>query len=161
MRPEPKFVKVNVDATFFENERSGATTVVIRDEKGKFLAAQCTFIPHVVDVVSCEAQAMRDGLVLANSLGFPRVEAELDSTTVVEQCSGQNRWWDVAAVLFAEGVEMASMIGKVKFRHCGRETNQVAHVLANYCYCNKLSRSWTNDPPDCVISKLLNDVIPF
>ena len=84
LKPDPKFVKVNVDAAFFENERAGATAVVIRDEKGNFLAAQCKFLPYAVDVVSSEAQAMRDGLVLANSLGFPRVEAESDSTTVIE-----------------------------------------------------------------------------
>lgn len=57
------FVKLNVDAAYFEEEGMGATPAVIRDEKGTFLAAQCKFIIHVVDVMTTEAMApMRDGL---------------------------------------------------------------------------------------------------
>ena len=46
---------------------------------------------HAADVVTMKAMVMRDGLIFANSLGFPQVEAESDSTTVIEYCSGQTR----------------------------------------------------------------------
>lgn len=35
-KPDPKFVKLNVDASFYVNEGAGATAVVIKDERGIF-----------------------------------------------------------------------------------------------------------------------------
>ena len=155
------FVSVNVDAKYDINMRSGATGVVIRDDKGNFLAAQCKYIPHVADAMMAEATAMRDGLVFANSLGFPRVEAESDSLNVINFCDGQSRWWDAATTIFAECVDVSSLIGKVVFKHCFRSSNQAAHVLANFSYCNKTSLNWTDEPPGCLISSLVDDVIPM
>ena len=83
-KPDIKFIKLNVDAAYYVDEGVGATAAVIRDEKGMFLAAQCIFITHAASAVSTEARAMIDGLAFANSLGFPRVEAESDSSTVIE-----------------------------------------------------------------------------
>ena len=100
-KPDPKFVKLNVDAAFYATEGAGATAAVIKDDKGVFLAAQCIFIPYASSVVTTEAQAMRDGLNFANSLGFLRVEAESDSLIVIEACEGQSRWWDEVAAIFA------------------------------------------------------------
>ena len=88
-RPDPQFVKLNIDATFFIEEGVGATTTIIRDEKGIFLAAQCKFIPYAADVMTTEEMAMRDGLNLANNLGFHRVEAEYDSLNVINFCNGR------------------------------------------------------------------------
>ena len=143
-KPNPRFVKLNVDASFHLDEGTGATAAVIRDEKGNFLEAQCKYLIHVSDVVTSEALAMRNGLAFANSLGFPRVEAESDSSTVIEYCSGQTRWWDAAAAIFAECMDVSSLIGKVTFKHCGRSSNQAAHVLASHSFYNKINSSWFN-----------------
>ena len=158
VKPNPKFVKVNVDAAYYQDEGMGATSVIIRDEKGNFIAATCKFIPFAADVVTTEAMAMRDGLELANSLGFNRLEAESDSMHVINFCTGQSRWWDAAAAIFAECVDTATLIGKVIYKHCYRSSNQAAHVLANYSYCNKISLVWMNEPPDVLDSKLVDDV---
>ena len=89
-KPEARYIKLNVDASFLADEGSGATTAVLRDEKGRFIVAQCKFIQFAADVVTTEAMAMRDGLNLANTLGFNRVEAESDSLSVVNCCQGQD-----------------------------------------------------------------------
>ena len=104
-RPETRFVKLNVDASYHSDEGSGATTAVIRDERGRFIAAQCKYIHYAADAVTTEAMAMCDGLNLANSLGCNRVEAESDSLNIVKCCQGQNQWWDAAAAIFAERSE--------------------------------------------------------
>ena len=62
---------------------------------------------------------------------------------------------------FRECVDTASMIGKVMFRHCFRFANQAAHVLANYSFCNKTSYVWLDEPPDSIVSALVNDVTLF
>lgn len=42
---------------------------------------------------------------------------------------------------------MANLIGKVKFKHCNRVVNVVAHELAKFSFLNKNSRVWDDDPP--------------
>lgn len=96
-RPDPGYTKLNVDAAFFADEGSGATTAVIRDIRGNFIAAQCKFIPVAANAITTEAMATRDGLAFANSLGLDRIEAESDSLQVINFCNGQERWWDEAA----------------------------------------------------------------
>ncbi|XBI00172.1 hypothetical protein VPH35_129307 [Triticum aestivum] len=93
-----------------------------------------------------------------NSLGFNRLEAESDSMQLIEFCTGQTRWWDVAAAIFADCVDTTTSIGKVIYKHCYRSSNQVAHVLAKFTYCNKLSLIWMNEPPGVLVSKLIDDV---
>ena len=159
-KPEPRFVKLNVNAAFYVEEGVGATAAVIRDVTGSFLAPQCIYIPVASSVVTTEALAMRDGMKFANSLGFPRVEAESDSLTVIDSCCGQARWWDEAAAIFAECVDVSTLIGKVKFKHCPRNANKAAHVLAKHSYCNKFSSIWTDEPPGCLVSNLVDDVSP-
>jgi ribonuclease HI len=158
VKPDPRFVKVNVDVAYYEDEGMGATSAVLRDEKGNFIAATCKFIPFAADVVTTEAMAMRDGLVLANSLGFNRLEVESDSMQVINFCTGQSRWWDAATAIFAERVDTSTLIGKVIYKHCYRSSNQAGHVLANYSYCSKLSLVWMNEPPGMLVSKLVDNV---
>ncbi|XBH96203.1 hypothetical protein VPH35_086638 [Triticum aestivum] len=116
------------------------------------------FVPVTADAITMEAMAMRDGLFFANSLGLNQIEAESDSLQVINFCNGQERWWDEAAALFAECVDISTSIGKVIFKHCIRSCNQVAHVLANFSFCNKSNLSWLNKPPDVIVSKLVDDV---
>ena len=158
-RPEPNFIKLNVDASFHVDDGMGATAAILRDARGIFIAAQCRLIQNAADAMTVEAMAMRDGLYLANSLGFNRVEAESDSLNVVNYCQGQAQWWDAAAAIFAECVDIATSIGKVIFKHCFRDANSVAHELAKFIFCNKCDNSWANEPPGFLLSQLVNDVI--
>lgn len=93
-KPNPGFVKLNVDASYHAEEGTGATTAFIRDLSGKFLAGRCTFYLHAADAVTMEATAMKEGLILANSMGFHRVTAESDSTEVINVCTWQSQWWE-------------------------------------------------------------------
>lgn len=101
---------------------------------------------------------MRDGLLLANSLGCNVVEAESDSREVINFCTGGTQWWDSAAAIYAECLDTANLIGKVKFKHCRREANGVAHALAKHSYLNKSYCIWSDDPPVWIIPDLANDV---
>ena len=95
-----------------------------------------------------EATATRDGLAFVNSLGFNRIEAELDSLQVINFCSGHTRFWNEDAAQFAECVDIGSAIGKVMFKHCFRSCNQAAYVLANYTFYNKSTITWLDEPLD-------------
>lgn len=122
---EPKFGKLNVDVAYFVDVGVGATATVIRDEKGTFLAGQCRRISMAGDAITWGATAKRDGLLFANNMGFHRVEAESDSLEVMNFCSGQNTWWEPAATIFVECLDIGESIGKANFMHCFRSANQV------------------------------------
>lgn len=48
-------VKINVDASFDEDSFTGTTGVVIRDNKGRFMAAKKFKVDSVLDGLSTEA----------------------------------------------------------------------------------------------------------
>ena len=112
-----------------------------------------------LDAATMEATAMRDGLSLANTFGFHNIEAESDSTQVIDFCTGQSHWWDAAAAIFAECVDLTTSIGKVKFKHCPRIANSVAHELDSYSFCNNNSIRWINEPLGWLIGTLVKDVM--
>jgi hypothetical protein len=70
-RPEPRNVKLIVDAAFYLDMGAGATGVIIHDFQGQFIAASCTYLPNVASAAMAEAVAMKEGL--APQLMYARV----------------------------------------------------------------------------------------
>jgi ribonuclease HI len=101
---------LNVDVSFHSTVCAGSIGAIIRDYKGRFLAANTSLIPHTATVSMAEALAMRDGLELAIKLGCNRVQAESDSTEVIEACNGCDRWWSEESTVFADCVDLSSSL---------------------------------------------------
>jgi ribonuclease HI len=157
-RPEARQVKVNVDGSFHQDEGAGAIGAVIRDHKGKFIAASMTFIPNLASTDAAEALALREGLCLANRLGCSNVIAESDSLETIHACTGEERWWGESVATYADCVDLRALIGNVQFKYCPREANGVAHELARVCFSSKNSCNWVDEPPSFLLDKLINDV---
>jgi hypothetical protein len=85
-----------------------------------------------------ESYAMKEGLALAIKLWCNRIVAESDSTKVVEACNDIEAWWSEPSAIYADCVDMTTIIGEVVFWHGSREVNKVAHELANDCYSRKI-----------------------
>jgi ribonuclease HI len=145
-RPEPRVLKVNVDASFYVDDCAGLTGAVIRDFEGRLVATCCVMLPHVSSVAMAEAHAMKEGLALAERLGCNRIIAESNSSETIEAFTGEQRWWNEPATIYAECIDKITNIGEVSFKLCPREVNQVAHELASYSYSNKISCTWDDDP---------------
>jgi len=82
-RPDDGWCKVNIDASFVSASRSGSGGAVIRDDSGKILEASSKFYEHIPDVVTAEAMAARDGLLLARACGHEKVVLEVDNLALV------------------------------------------------------------------------------
>jgi ribonuclease HI len=160
-KPKPRHIELNVDASFLEDRHAGAASAILRDFEGNFLAASCVFIPHVTTPLMAEAIAMREGLKLANKIRYNRVQAESDSTDVIDARKGEERWWDENAAIFAECVDMVTSVGDVSFSHCPRKANKVAHELAKFSFSNELCCNWVDEPPSFLLDKLIRDVTEF
>jgi ribonuclease HI len=156
--PEPRFIKLNVDATFFADSCTGATGAILRDYKGRFIAAATTFISHVRTSSMAEAVAMKEGLALADRLGFHHIRAESDSTETVDACNNGDRWWSEETAIFADCIDLAASIGDVSFKHCPRNTNVVTHEIARFGFDSKISCTWDDEPPSFLLSSIINDV---
>jgi hypothetical protein len=76
----------------------------------------------------------------------------------VEACTEDEAWWGESSAIFADCVDLASLIDKVSFKHCLREVNEVAHDIARFCFSSKASCNWVDEPPSFLLEKLINDV---
>jgi ribonuclease HI len=55
-----------------------------RDDRGSFVTGQATWYDRAFDACSMEAAACKDGLKLAERLGFQRVNVETDCLQFVQ-----------------------------------------------------------------------------
>ena len=161
IKPKPRYVKLNVDASFHVESGSGAVGAILRDYEGRFIAAESKFISHVGSVPEAEALAMKEGLNFACKKGCNNIIAESDSMETVEACSGRDAWHSAAAVIYADCMDLIPSLGSVKFRHISRDANKVAHDIARHSSSEKISCNWDDNPPSFILSPLLNDVIPI
>jgi ribonuclease HI len=157
-KPEARQVKVNADGSFHQDECAGAIGAVLQDHKGKFIAASMTFIPNLASATIAEALAIREGLCLANRLGFSNVITEFDSLETIQAYAGEERWWGESATTYVDCVDLRSLISNVQFKYCPREANGVAHELARFCFSSKNSCNWVDGPPSYFLATLINDV---
>jgi ribonuclease HI len=140
-KPEPRQVKINVDASFYADLHAGSTGAIARDYQGSFIAAKTVYLPHVASPAMEEVIAMREGLSLATGLGCNNIIAESDSIETIHACTGEHSWWNESAAIFADCVDLASLIDLMSFKHCPKEANEVAHELARNSFSYKLSSS--------------------
>jgi ribonuclease HI len=160
-KPEPRQVKINVVASFYADLHAGSIGAIARDYQRSFillLLQKIVYLPHVASSAMAEVIAMCEGLSLVTSLGCNNIIAESDSMETIQACMGEHSWWNESAAIFADCVDLAWLIDLVSFKHCPGETNEVAHELARSSFSNKLSSSWFDEPPDFIISRIVNDV---
>jgi hypothetical protein len=102
--------------------------------------------------------AMREGLALATRVGCIDVIMESDSMETVEACTRVKAWWGESLAIFADCVDLATLIDKVSFQHCLREANEVTHELARDSFSSINICNWVDEPPSFLLSHLINDV---
>lgn len=85
--PGPPLCKVNVDASWCVNTKSGKIGVVIRDHLGDFLTAKRDNI-SALTVAMEEALAVLGCCSFARELGLPQIMVESDSLEVISCLQG-------------------------------------------------------------------------
>ncbi|BAT01735.1 Os07g0513450 [Oryza sativa Japonica Group] len=137
-------IKLNVDAAYQANRKTGGWGFVLRDEEGHALLAGAGRLEFVHDVVSAEARACLSALLAISVQGVTEVEIESDSAILVSAVTSSSHSQAVGATIFAE-IKMLLQLhfanSKVSF--APRSCNNVAHNLA------KIGVSW--DPDQSVV----------
>jgi hypothetical protein len=89
---------------------------------------------------------MREGLALANRLGCNNIIMEPDSVETVKASTRAETWWGESAVIFADCVDLTVLFDQVSFKHCPRETNEVAHEIVSNSFSTKSYWNWVDEP---------------
>jgi hypothetical protein len=115
-KPGVREVKVNIlDGSFFRRT-TGPIAVIIRNSEGVFLVAYSIFLPIFSSAGASEALATREGLSLANRFGCSNVIKESYSMETVDACSGNKAWWGESSTIFADCLDLATLINAVFFK---------------------------------------------
>jgi hypothetical protein len=115
----------------------------------------------VADVMTAEAYAFREGLLLAQYMGCNRFTIQSDNTEVVETMNDGGFSATAAIAIFYDCNLLVSGFSKVNFEYCPREANIVAHELAKSSFQSSSSCNWDDDPPRFILPLMINDVNVF
>lgn len=124
-------VKLNVDAAFDSDSGSGGSRAIIRDEKRLFAAGSYSGIPFIDDAGTTEARVLRDGLILANTIGCNKIMVEVDCMEVVKVMTNGANSIESSVATYRECSLLSRNFSQIEFSHCPREANIVADLLAS------------------------------
>ena len=105
---------------------------MLRDNRGGFIRAATARLDHILDVVLAEAAALLEGLKLAQSIGCNNLLVRMDNLIVVQALHSNEGHSVVAAPILQDCRVMLREFGKAVVEHCIRESNMVAHELAQW-----------------------------
>ena len=148
MVPPMGYVKLNVDGSSLGNPGDAGGGGLIRDSEGRLLYGFSTFYGWQTNM-SAEAMALLEGLQLCKSHGFPHVEIEIDSLTLLKVVRREMKcpWriWGVVCHIRHLLEDFTSVL-----HHCYRELNAVADSLAKLASTSRASSSYcaTSFPRD-------------
>ena len=127
-------------------QESGSSRDIIRDEKGQWVAATHSFLPHVIDAPMAEAYALKEGLMLAQHIGCNWFIIQTDCMLVVETMNDGGFSATAATAIYDDCIILWSGFDSISIEHCNREANRVARKLARKARSSKSSCTWVEEP---------------
>jgi ribonuclease HI len=146
-KPERGWYKVNTDASFAVASNSGSGGVVVRDGDGKLVQASSKFYAHVPDVLTAEALAARDGVLLARASGYERVQLEMDNALLVNLLRSDAGERSSIAGLCHEISVLSREFVLFRVSFVNREGNEAANFCAKQTSASNRELSWADAFP--------------
>ncbi|KAL8477087.1 hypothetical protein ACS0TY_029410 [Phlomoides rotata] len=101
-RPSAGSHKVNMDAAFFRDSMQTGIGMVLRDDRGEFIAAKTVVYHSILDVDIGEAMGFMEALSWVKDLGLQNVVIEGDAKIVVDainlKTEGVSAFHDVISI---------------------------------------------------------------
>jgi hypothetical protein len=158
--PESGWIKVNMDASFIMAIQSGSGGVVIRNDHGELLQATANHYEHVPDVLTAEALAARDGLLLARACGFMKVVLEGDNISLVNLLRSEAGIRSPIVGLWHEIVDIGRSFTSFCVSFVNREGNEATHFCAKLASNSSQVGVWSDSFPTGIGEIALNDCKP-
>ncbi|KAB2610459.1 hypothetical protein D8674_018491 [Pyrus ussuriensis x Pyrus communis] len=158
--PSHLFMKLNVDASWEANSKSGFAGIVVRNHKGNFVAAKKVQI-GAPSVAAAEASAILLGCDLARSLGLDRIIVDSDSKKNIlnlAKASSSGSW--EAFPFLSKALRLKGSFQDCRWSWVPRSANAAAHKLASRRNPEMCGFTWVNHPPSSLVHVLNKDGLP-
>ncbi|XP_024172178.1 uncharacterized protein LOC112178232 [Rosa chinensis] len=156
-KPEQGWFKCNSDGAYIASSRRGGCGMVIRDERGDFVAAAVKPCLQLTLPFHAELMALLEGMKLAETLNYCKVIFETDCLLLVHALTQSAADLSSLGLILNEVKEIMSRHPEFRLIHAQREANRVAHVLANHAQTSCESQSWFVFAPEMIRDAILND----
>ena len=158
--PSLGLCKINVDGALSHTKKLAGIWIVIRDHRGRILAALCRKIRAQLGVLEVEAKAYEASVLLARHLGLMNGVLEGDSLIISNALKRVTEPpTSVAAVV--EGIHALGSLGVVHYSHVRRNGNQPAHILARQALSLVNDVIWIEDTPCYIQQACIQDVCGY
>jgi ribonuclease HI len=160
-KPPLGWVKLNVDSSWYEQERQGGTGMILRDDEGSIMATACSFLKTCASPLEAEMLACHEGMRIAREWTDKPIVVESDCQVLV-------------SMLKEEGVNrspVATVVNQIKrlehgrpafqFSHISRDLNVVSHTLARFGCTNQCTKVWIRHGPVIIRDACNEDKTPM
>ncbi|TVU26789.1 hypothetical protein EJB05_29353, partial [Eragrostis curvula] len=155
--PDTGWVKVNSDGAFLMNTSTGASGVIVRNERGDTPAVEGRWMEHLPDALTAEASAARHGLSLAVALGYDKVILEVDNSSLATSIRTDAPNLSTISGLCQEIKELGRSFVDFNVSLVGREANSAAHCCGKMPTSSNRVCSCVGYTPDWLHGVVTND----
>ena len=149
-------MKVNVDGATFANGNAVGFGAIIRDWKGRFVAALVKRSLGEAKALRAEVLAVRESLLLAQNLGIRILILEGDAREVLESFDQRTMFHSHNVIILSEAYGLAAKFNYFKANFVPRCCNLVADKLAKLARTRD-NQTWINEPPRCILDILAHE----
>ena len=160
-KPDAGWIKINVDGAYDDNTREGGIGIVIRDD---MMAIKLTAWKHIVraeDAEEVEALACVEGMKLAQEWCPARAIVAIDCASVVALLQQHEDQRSRLKFIVDEAKAAGDELPEWTVIHTKRESNRVAHELAQLAKRTRHSAVWRFAAPTCVEQYIAQDCMNF
>ena len=158
--PLPGVFKINVDGSSSDLEDSSCIGVIIRDCKGKTVAAFCKPLQSHFSAKLAEVFAVEQGISLARELQLCRVILESDALSVINAINDSTFGTSYRHII--QDISHAqSSFDFCSFKHLNRLFNSAAHELAQFARRNGSAYLWKGVTPPFLDPYVQTDMLLF
>lgn len=136
----------------------GGMGVIVRDDKGTFVAALAKKAAGISSPIVVEAIAAREAALFVLNVHAVKMILEGDALLVLsalqntgESCNSPH------GHLFIDTRKLMQGIQHWSFKHTRREANKVVHRLARFSLSIDDCITWFQEPPDVIADLLIED----
>lgn len=158
VKPEPGYRKLNVDTAVKEGQNSFSVGLVLRDDRGQYIAGKMRHFAWSVKVAEAETVAILEGLLWIDDLPSGPITIESDSLLSVNAISkGCLNLLEIGHLVQHCRNIISSREG-VSVVFARKQANKATHILARYpCELNSFVINLS--PLLCLLETLLSDAL--
>ncbi|CAN1826412.1 Putative ribonuclease H protein At1g65750 [Linum perenne] len=129
LRPLPRWIKINVDASTGSGQVGGAVGMVARTHEGLILEAKERIFPRQFSVLSLELLGFREAVLWAREKRFNFVIFEGDSLETVSHLYAKTPLHATCGAIFEDVLSICSDFPHFTFHHVPRHCNRAADFV--------------------------------